>query len=138
MPRAGAGGRDSILLIEDDRDLRETLAELLTDVGHSVFLAKDGREALQMLDSAAIPRPCLVLLDWLMRGMSGPEFLTAIQLRPDVAALRVLVISGASNLEQASSYPGVVGVLRKPFQVDDLLAVTRTHCATDTPHLALG
>ena len=131
-------GRDTILIIEDDGDLRETLAEVLRDAGHSVFCAKDGREALRMLESAAFPRPCLMLLDWLMRPMSGPEFLQAIQLRPDVAVLRVLVISGADNLDQASCYPGVVGVLRKPFEMDDLLAVTQTHCPSGSARLTAG
>ena len=75
--------RDTLLLIEDDADIRESLIDLLKEAGHAVVTAGDGTEALRMLDAGAIPRPCLVLLDWLMRPMSGEQFLEAIQDRSD-------------------------------------------------------
>jgi CheY-like chemotaxis protein len=136
MPGTRAGPRDAILLIEDDHEIRDALRELLQDAGHRVFGARDGQEALEMLETGAIPRPCLVLLDWVMHPMSGPEFLEVLQRRPDVAHLRVVVISGASNLEQARSHPSVVGVLQKPFDIDELLAVAQRHCGITESHAA--
>jgi len=136
MPGTRAGQRDAILLIEDDHEILDALGELLQDAGHLVFGARDGREALGMLETGAIPRPCLVLLDWVMHPMSGPEFLEVLQRRPDVAHLRVVVISGATNLEQARSHPAVVGVLQKPFDIEALLAVARSHCGNAEPQAA--
>lgn len=137
MPDRG-GAKDSILLIEDDRDIREALSDVLRDAGHEVFCARDGRDALEMLETASVPRPCLILLDWIMHPMSGPEFLRELERRPDLPDLRVLVITGATELGAALSYPGLVGVLRKPFELDDLLAMTRNHCQAEEPKAALG
>jgi CheY-like chemotaxis protein len=136
MPETRAGQRDAILLIEDDHEIRDALSELLQEAGHWVFGARDGQEALEMLETGAIPRPCLVLLDWVMHPISGGEFLEALQRRPDLAQLRVVVISGATNLEEARSHPSVVGVLQKPFDIDELLAIAHSHCGITESHAA--
>jgi|RhiMethySRZTD1v2_1073278.scaffolds.fasta_scaffold73948_6 CheY-like chemotaxis protein len=136
MPETRAGQRDAILLIEDDHEIRDALSELLQEAGHRVFGARDGQEALEMLETGAIPRPCLVLLDWVMHPISGGEFLEALQRRPDLAQLRVVVISGATNLEEARSHPSVVGVLQKPFDIDELLAIAHSHCGITESHAA--
>ena len=120
--------RDTLLIIEDDPDIRESLTDLLRDAGHTVLTAGDGTEALRMLDAGVIPRPCLVLLDWLMRPMSGQQFLEAIRHYPDAADLQVLIVSAATDLHHAASLPGVVGVLRKPFEIDELLERVGAHC----------
>jgi two-component system, chemotaxis family, chemotaxis protein CheY len=125
--------RDTLLLIEDDADIRESLTDLLKDAGHAVFTAGDGTEALRLLGAGVIPRPCLVLLDWLMKPMSGEQFLEIIQNNPDATDLQVLIVSAATDLHHAASFPGVVGVLRKPFEIDDLLERVRTHCAAGKP-----
>ena len=98
--------RDTLLVIEDDADIRESLIDLLKDAGHAVFTAGDGTEALRMLDAGAIPRPCLVLLDWLMKPMSGQQFLESIQDRSDAADLRVLIVSAATDLHHCRSPQG--------------------------------
>ncbi len=125
--------RDTLLLIEDDADIRESLTDLLKDAGHTVFTAGDGTEALRLLDAGVIPRPCLVLLDWLMKPMSGEQFLEIIQNSPEAADLQVLIVSAATDLHHAASRPGVVGVLRKPFEIDELLERVRTHCDASRP-----
>ena len=123
-----------ILLIEDDKDLREIVSELLSDNGHSVFTAADGAQALRLLDTGRIPRPCLILLDWVMQPMSGQEFLDALQRRPDSSHLHVLVVTAATNVHP-DSLP-VVGVLPKPFDIDTLLALVSNHCRGPAPHAA--
>jgi DNA-binding response OmpR family regulator len=123
-----------ILLIEDDKDLREIVSELLSDNGHSVFTAADGAQALRLLDTGRIPRPCLVLLDWVMQPMSGQEFLDALQRRSDSSQLHVLVVTAATNVHPASL--PVVGVLPKPFDIETLLALVSNHCRGPAPHAA--
>jgi DNA-binding response OmpR family regulator len=130
--------RDTLLLIEDDADIRESLAELLKDAGHTVFSTGDGAEALRMLECGSIPLPCLVLLDWLMEPMSGQQFLEAIRYRLYAADLQVVVVSAATDLRHAATLPGVVGVLRKPFEIDELLEVVGTHCQATPSRVALA
>ncbi len=52
-----------------------------------MFTAHDGAEALGLLDGEVIPRPCVILLDWLTAPMSGEEFVRALDRRPDAASL---------------------------------------------------
>jgi DNA-binding response OmpR family regulator len=132
--RSGVSG-GPVLLIEDDGDIREALSELLSDDGHSVFVAVDGADALSLLDTGRIPRPCLILLDWLMQPMSGQQFLEALQRRQDADHLRVLIVTGATDVHHGSS--AVVGVLPKPFEIATLLALVSTHCHRSPPHSAL-
>jgi len=62
-------GKPSVLVVEDDPDLRETLTALLTHHGYSVHTATNGREALARLRNA--PHPGVVLLDLMMPVMNG-------------------------------------------------------------------
>ena len=134
MPSRSRASGGPVLLIEDDKDLREIVSELLSDNGHSVFTAEDGAQALRLLDTGRIPRPCLILLDWAMQPMSGQEFLDALERRQDASQLQVLIVTAATNVHSASS--PVVGVLPKPFDIDTLLAVVSNHCRGPAPHAA--
>ena len=61
----------AVLVVDDDRDLRELVADVLEGSGRRVFTARDGADALQQLDRDGFPRPCLLLLDWYMAPMGG-------------------------------------------------------------------
>ena len=112
--------RRTILLVEDDADVREAITDILREAGREVVEAADGLSALAMLDQ--VQRPCLILLDLLMPAMDGLEFLQKLKSHPDAADFGVLVLSGLDNMTAAEHYPGVVGTLRKPFDVDQLLS----------------
>ena len=114
--------RDTLLVIEDDADIRESLIDLLKDA--DLFTAGDGTEALRMLDAGAIPRPCLVLLDWLMKPMSGQQFLESSR-TVRTADLRVLIVSAATDLHHIP-LPRV-GSDQKPFEIDELLERVGAH-----------
>ncbi len=110
----------SILVVDDDRDIRETLAEVLADDGHSVTTATDGFDALQEL--VHVGRPCLILLDLMMPRMSGLEFLTRLQTRTDAADFEVVVMSAHDALRrEAQHFPNVRATVRKPFDIEQLL-----------------
>jgi CheY-like chemotaxis protein len=104
----------SILLVDDDEDIRESLAYVLQAEGYRVELASNGREALEKLHSG--PAPSVVLLDLMMPVMSGWKFLE------ELSALRstvpVLVVSAAVPPKPE----GAAGCLGKPFDLDSLLA----------------
>jgi CheY-like chemotaxis protein len=114
-----------VLVVEDDPDIREVLEEMLDAGGHHVLTASNGREALAVLDR--MTTPCLVLLDLMMPVMSGFAFLEELTQRPDKERVNVLLISANAQVEQAARGKGVVGFVRKPFDLDDVLALVDNH-----------
>ena len=113
----------SILLVEDDRDSREGLAYILEDAGHTVAVAPNGREALNLLEKGI--RPAVILLDLMMPVMNGWEFLEERRRRPPIAAIPVVVLTAAS-LDQKLSALGVES-MRKPIDGDKLLEVVKSY-----------
>src|SRR6185312_9906380 len=107
------GGR--ILVVDDEPMLRDTLAQVLTEEGYIVDSATDGGEALERVHAA---RPDAILLDLMMPGMNGRQFLQAIRDDPEYAAIPVLIMTAVHGLEVNLAGSEVV---EKPFQVEDLL-----------------
>ena len=106
--------RKTILVVDDEIDVRESLQDALEDEGYNVVLARNGKEALQLLPS--LERPCAVLLDVIMPVMSGPEFYEAIRARPDLADIPVLI-----STSDPSRAPARLPVVKKPVNLDRLL-----------------
>jgi two-component system response regulator MprA len=105
-----------VLIVEDDHDIRECMADALEVEGYSVALAANGREALEKLRAGV--RPDLILLDLLMPVMSGWEFRHEQLADPLLSGIPVVVVS--------ASVPGGLRPdrhLSKPFGVDELLEV---------------
>jgi CheY-like chemotaxis protein len=111
----------SILLVEDDFDVREALVETLRDRGYEVESAGDGEQALQMLRAGA--RPGLILLDLMMPRMSGSEFRLVQQVDPDLSHLPVVLLSADGRMEEKAVSLKVQGAIRKPIDLDELFAV---------------
>jgi CheY-like chemotaxis protein len=112
----------SVLVVDDDPDIRDALRDILDDAGYRVALAFHGQMALEMLQKMA--RPCLVLLDWMMPVMDGAQFLQ--QLRQDPLYDTVTVILCTASGRNVPT--GAQGLLRKPFDLDELLAAVTTAC----------
>ena len=108
-----------ILLVEDDPDIREDLAEILVDEGFQVATAAHGRAALDQMRRG--PLPDLVLLDLMMPVMDGFQFRAAQLADPDLAAVPVVVLSGAADMLTQVHSIQARGVVRKPFRVDQVL-----------------
>jgi CheY-like chemotaxis protein len=109
-----------VLVVEDDAGVRQTLADVLQDVGYMVDGAVDGAEAIEQMERS---RPDLVLLDLHMPGMDGWEFLAVKAARSGLAEVPVLVLSAASErgIDNAQEHGAPIYV-RKPFALEDLLA----------------
>jgi CheY-like chemotaxis protein len=113
----------SVLVIEDDFDLRDALVPILEYEGHRVVSAANGREALDRLH--AMSPPSVILLDLMMPVMNGEDF-RAEQLRdPRLAAIPVVVVSAHQKAEEQAARMGAIGCLKKPFDVEDLLVAVR-------------
>ncbi|HEY1533518.1 MAG TPA: response regulator [Polyangiaceae bacterium] len=117
----------TVLIVEDEEDLREMMREALERKGYRVVTAQEGEDALKKIDG--IDQLCLVLLDLLMPGMNGWDFFAKMRERPELAQVPVIVHSSASSRAPA----GVTRVLQKPILFDRLISVVREYC--DSPGL---
>jgi CheY-like chemotaxis protein len=116
-----------ILVVDDDRDIRDSLVETLEDYGYRATGAANGVEALSMLRTSK-DRPCLILLDLMMPVMDGQGFREEQLKNPMWADIPVVVISAYSDVEaQARSL--AVEYMRKPLALRPLIDVVRRHCA---------
>lgn len=132
LPAENGAGMDSyILVVDDDADLRELLAEALTSLGYAVEQAENGRVALNTLEEHL---PALVLLDLKMPIMSGWAVLEALKNMPHAAGIPVLVIS-AYGFEWEAELIGAAGYIGKPVDIDALRA--KVHSLVGLPRPAL-
>jgi two-component system response regulator CpxR len=109
----------SVMVVDDDAAIRETLRELLEQEGYEVLSAENGKEALEMLERSN-PLPGVLLLDLMMPVMSGWEVLEALQASPRLGAMPVVVVS-------AMGAPCSL-FLQKPVKLARLLEVVGQYC----------
>jgi DNA-binding response OmpR family regulator len=107
-----------VLVVEDEEDIRDTLAEALASEGYEVVRACDGAEALEKLRAC---HPAVVLLDLMMPVMDGWAFRAAQREDPTVCRIPVIVVSA----EGRAGGLDVAGFLQKPFDLDQLLTAVR-------------
>jgi len=105
-------------VVDDDPGIRESVTEVLSTEGYHVLEAADGVEALHRLD--ALDGRCVVLLDLAMPRMNGLEVLTALSGRAGAERFPVVVMSANAHPSELA-FPQVVALLRKPFELDELL-----------------
>jgi two-component system nitrogen regulation response regulator NtrX len=121
-----------ILVVDDERDIRELVAGVLADEGYDCRTAGDSTSALRLVDER---RPSLVLLDVWLHGspMDGLEVLDAIKAREP--QLPVIIFSGHGNIDTAVSAVsrGAVDFIEKPFEAERLLLLVSR--ATETERL---
>lgn len=115
---------DHILVVEDDKDLRDTLCEALALEGYAVTGVEHGAAALRHLKTGA--RPCLILLDLMMPVMDGWTFRQTMLSDPQLASIPVVVITAAG--QQRASAVSAERVLEKPLFMDAVVDVVRQHC----------
>ncbi len=117
--------RARVLIVEDDSDLRQAICQILEEEGYSVRSAADGAEALAALEREA--QPCLILLDLMMPGMNGWEFLEKKNVDARFVAYPVVVVSAyldrppAGLPAFAAPHLRVEGVIRKPLDLNELV-----------------
>jgi CheY-like chemotaxis protein len=119
----------TVLVIEDDRDTRAILSEILTDEGYTAIAVEAGDAAVQYLGSH--DPPCLVLLDLRLPRMNGIAFLQWLNKQEQLKKLPVAVISALRvdpEKDKAPFRDHVVAVLRKPFTLEDVLELLDSYC----------
>ena len=129
-PEGIVTGRETVLVVDDEAMIRDLLNHVLEDLGYKVILARDGEEGLKIFREQRRAIDCVVL-DMVLPNMDGAEVYAAMRdLQPDV---RVILCTGYSLKGPIEDMlkEGIAGVLRKPFQVEELSAALRS--ALDKP-----
>jgi CheY-like chemotaxis protein len=113
-----------VLIVEDDEDLRDMMAQMLTIEGFAAASVSNGREALDYLHSAG--KPHVILLDLMMPVMDGWEFRRQQKADPEIAPVPVIVLSA---LDEGRAAPvDADAFLKKPLDFDRLLDLVRDRC----------
>lgn len=119
----------TVLIVEDDRDLREAIGEILEHDRFHVMHAAHGAEAIDILRTSR-ELPELILLDLMMPVMNGMQFRAIQQNDPRLAAIPVVVMSAVTDGERKASALQPTAFLPKPADREQILAVVRRFCRT--------
>ncbi len=127
--RASSGGARTgcrVLVVDDDREIREVFQEILEYEGFAVTTARNGAEALDRLRSA--PSPAVILLDLSMPIMDGATFRVEQRKDASLASIPVVAISAAGSLAEKVGPLALAGHLRKPVHYEALVSTVRRFC----------
>jgi DNA-binding response OmpR family regulator len=118
---ARSGNAGSVLVVEDDPDIRQALAELLEEEGYDCMLAEDGADALESLGRRT---PALLLIDLLMPVMNGVELIAQLGRHEQWRNLPIIVMTAADDRIIGLDVGSLnVPVLRKPVDLGTLAQV---------------
>jgi CheY-like chemotaxis protein len=114
-----------VLVVDDEADIRATVADALAEEGYHVAVAENGADALQLARSF---RPQVILLDMKMPVMDGWAFARAYRGTPPPHG-RIVVFTAAADAARRAAEANADGILAKPFVLDDLLRTVAIHAA---------
>lgn len=113
-----------ILVVDDNEGILEAFEVMLEDAGYEVDTSTDA-EALLNLKSPALPD--LILLDVLLSGADGRDMCKKMKLRGDLKHIPVIMISAHPGVGSTIKDAGATDFLRKPFEMDELLAMVQKY-----------
>ena len=115
----------SVLVIDDDADIRELISWKLTNAGYNTMAAADGEAGLAAATGAegAAPGPDLILVDWMMPKMTGIEVCRALRENPQTAHIPIILLTAkAEEAEVERGFAvGVDDYIVKPFSPREML-----------------
>jgi CheY-like chemotaxis protein len=124
--------RCTVLVVDDNAEIRELLRVALTAEGYQVAGAPNGREALHYLRSHA--ETCMILLDLVLPVMDGAQFRRAQLLDRSLAWIPVIVMSAVVDADRRARELGARHVLRKPLDLDEVRdTLRRVGCCQARP-----
>ena len=119
-------GKGPVLLVEDDRDVREALRDALEDEGYLVVEAYDGQMALDYLSTN--PAPPLILLDWNMAPMNGANFMGEVSKDAALSKVPIVLLTADARAKESAKTHAFAGYLKKPVNLEVLLETLRRFC----------
>lgn len=122
----GARACKRVLVVDDDQDVQEAIAEVLADQEYRALVASNGQEALVQLRAMG-EKPCVILLDLTMPVMDGFQFLGAQRADPALRRIPVIVVTAHFEAADVADL-GFAALVRKPFTPHSLLDTVNTAC----------
>jgi CheY-like chemotaxis protein len=116
----------TVLIVEDDADVRHGLVTLMELRGYTVDTAANGKEALEKLRRRR--PPCIVLLDLIMPEMDGWALRRSMLAEPALARVPVVVLSAVADIHEQARSLNAVDYLRKPVDFNRLYDIVATYC----------
>jgi len=120
--------RHSVLVADDEEDVRFLLSRLLGDVGYEVHLAQDGLEALDRIEAS---KPDLMILDLMMPGLDGWGVLKRLEGHPNPPLVVLLTARGDPESFARGIRAGAAAYVTKPFRFHELIATVQGLLASD-------
>lgn len=117
----------AVLVVDDDPDILEIVEMVLEGNGFDVLVARGAAEGLRLLELSPVA-PDVILLDLMMPGMNGTEFLAHMR-ETGRGRTHVVVLSGAGDAAVQAAKLGAVEYVPKPVDLDRLLATIRKFCS---------
>ncbi len=108
----------TVLVVDDEFGIAELLDAGLTDEGHRVLVAMDGRHGMETL---ATERPDLIFLDFMMPVMNGAAMLNALSADPALRGIPVVMMSSMPAETVGEQCSGYVAIIRKPFRIIEIV-----------------
>jgi CheY-like chemotaxis protein len=121
---ATAAIKRPILIVDDDPDIRDVLAEALVEIGFDVVTAVHGRDALTLLERMVV-RPSAILLDLMMPVMDGYGFLQERMKDEALACIPLAIVTAGHGIDH-ERIGGTTPIVRKPFDLALLVRVLRS------------
>ena len=115
----------AVLIVEDDDDIREVVANALESEGFQVYQAETGARALELLQE--MPHPSLILADLMMPVLDGWDLIKALSKDDRLATLPVVVMSALDH-----DHPHGFRRIKKPFDLEDLVRIVSEQCVRRT------
>ncbi|MEE2742366.1 MAG: response regulator [Bdellovibrionota bacterium] len=115
---------EKILIVEDLKDMRDLISRSLRRQGFQTLTANNGEDALEKLKNVI---PDVIILDWMMPKMTGPEFIKVIKEKPNLSSIPTILLTAKSDEEsrREGTKIGSDAYLGKPFNENELLNVVK-------------
>jgi CheY-like chemotaxis protein len=113
-----------ILVVDDDDDLREIIAETIANAGYVVEQAENGLVALDRMRAQPHPPPCVVVLDLMMPVMNGWQLVAAMHADASLSGVPICILTAQDRMAP----PPNACLLKKPLRTSDLLAKIAEYC----------
>jgi two-component system, chemotaxis family, chemotaxis protein CheY len=121
--------RKTVLLVEDDAEIRDALQDILEGEGYDVIPAGNGHQALEFLRVSRPVRPDVVILDIMMPIVDGRQVLEAMQAEQDLAQIPVIVVSAMTRDKPV----GATAFMQKPIAIGALFEMVRAFTKDGLP-----
>lgn len=119
----------TVMVVEDDPEIRESIEDVLVGEGYRVITAENGKVGLERLRAHENEKPCVILVDLMMPVMSGDEFVTRLRKESEGGDVPVVIVSALP--EDASELGDLAqAYVKKPIALDDLLDAVGTFCCS--------